>query len=60
MVAFHGVSNVTAPYDVNTSTAIIPGNIEPHKGVIIAVLADTPGAPNLNSVIAGPLILQQS
>jgi hypothetical protein len=60
MVAVHGVSIVTTPYDVNTSTAVIPGNIEPHRGVIIAVLADTSGAPDLNSVIAGPLILQQS
>jgi hypothetical protein len=59
LVAFHGPLNSSAPYNVSTSSATIPSNIEAHKGIIIMVLADTPGAPTLDSVVAGPLILPQ-
>ncbi|KAG9203638.1 hypothetical protein G6514_002656 [Epicoccum nigrum] len=59
VVVFHGVANVSIPFDVNTGSAVIPEEIEPHKGIIILVIADCPGAPTLESVVAGPLILPQ-
>lgn len=59
LVAFHGVANTSAPFDVKTGTAVIPKNIEPYKGIVILVIADRPGAPTLESVVAGPLILPQ-
>lgn len=59
LVSFHGVANTSTPFDVKTASAIVPDNIEPHKGIIIFVIADCPGAPTLESVVAGPLILPQ-
>jgi hypothetical protein len=59
LVAFHGVVNTSAPFDVKSGTAVVPKDIEPHKGIVILVIADCPGAPTLESVIAGPLILPQ-
>ncbi|KAF3001278.1 hypothetical protein E8E13_004242 [Curvularia kusanoi] len=59
LVAFHGVNNASSPFDVKTGTAVIPADIEPHKGIIIFVIADCPGAPTLESVVAGPLIAPQ-
>ena len=57
LVAFHGVTNASAPFDVKTGTAVIPKSIEPHKGIVILVIAGCPGAPTLESVVAGPLVL---
>ena len=51
----HGVENVTVPFEIQSQSAIIP-NFDP-KGVALAVLADTPGAPTEDSVLAGPDIL---
>jgi hypothetical protein len=59
LVAFHGTNNVSSPFDVETGTAVIPAEIEPHRGIIIFVIADSPGAPTLESVVAGPLIAPQ-
>jgi hypothetical protein len=59
LVAFHGPVNVSAPYDVSASSAVVPEDIEAHKGIIILVIADEPGAPTFESVVAGPLILPQ-
>ncbi|KAF2033008.1 hypothetical protein EK21DRAFT_98574 [Setomelanomma holmii] len=58
-VAFHGVGNASAPYNVATASGVIPENIEAHKGIVIFVIADAPGAPSLESVVAGPLIVPQ-
>lgn len=59
VVFFHGVDNVTVPLNPNDLNVIVPTQFET-KGVIIAVVADTPGAPTLDSVIAGPgIILEQ-
>ncbi|TAQ83291.1 hypothetical protein B7494_g8386 [Chlorociboria aeruginascens] len=57
-VFFHGVLNVTVPFDVATNTTTIP-DFETGKGLIIGVIADTEGAPCLESVVAGPLLLVQ-
>jgi hypothetical protein len=59
LVAFHGPMNTSAPYNVSASSATNPSDIEAHKGIVILVLVDTPGAPTMESVVAGPLILPQ-
>ncbi|CAO2653384.1 Nn.00g027950.m01.CDS01 [Neocucurbitaria sp. VM-36] len=59
LVTFHGPVNVSAPYDVHTSSSIVPADIEAHKGILILVLADKMGVPTLESVVAGPLIIPQ-
>ena len=55
MVFFHGVENVTMPFDTNANATQIPWF--DNSGVIISVVSDTPGAPNMESVLAGPLFL---
>ena len=57
-VFFHGVNNITVPFDTKTDSSIIPAALD-SKGMILAVTADTPGAPTLDSVVAGPLLLLQ-
>ena len=54
-VYFHGVLNVSVPFDTKTYESTIPDFEE--KGVILAVIADVEGAPYLESVVAGPSIL---
>ena len=51
----HGVENITVPFDIQSQSATIP-SFE-HRGITVAVLADTPGAPTEDSVLAGPDIL---
>lgn len=58
-VFFHGLYNISVPFDVQSRTVVIPPQIEP-LGIIIAVLADQEGAPTRESVLAGPLILPES
>jgi len=58
-VFFHGVYNVSVPFDTVTNTTVIPPEIEA-LGIIIAVVADEEGAPTRESVLAGPLIILQS
>ena len=57
-VFFHGVNNITVPFDTKTNSSVIPAAFE-SKGIILAVIADEPGAPTLDSVVAGPLFLLQ-
>ena len=57
-VFFHGVNNITVPFDTKTNSSAIPAAFD-SKGITLAVIADTPGAPTLDSVVAGPLILLQ-
>ena len=56
-VVFHALSNFTVPFDRLTNSSKIPDEIEPGKGMLIFVIADEPGAPTLDSVVAGPLLL---
>ncbi|KIW26509.1 uncharacterized protein PV07_09599 [Cladophialophora immunda] len=58
-VFFHGVYNISVPFNTTTYSAVIPPQIEP-LGIIIAVVADEEGAPTKESVLAGTLILPQS
>ncbi len=57
-VFFQGVNNITVPFDTKTNSSTIPAVFD-GKGLMLAVIADTPGAPTLDSVVAGPLLLLQ-
>ncbi|KAK8047703.1 hypothetical protein PG996_015767 [Apiospora saccharicola] len=63
-VFFHGVKNETVPIDTRRwpqqgIQVTIPAKFE-EKGVIAAVVADTPGAPTKETIVAGPgIILEQ-
>ena len=57
-VYFHGLYNISVPYDPATSESVIPASFEP-LGLILAVIADAPGAPTQESVVAGPQFLFQ-
>lgn len=58
-VFFHGVNNITVPFDTSRNTSHIPEEFDQESGLIIAVISDEPGAPTKESVLAGPLILLQ-
>ncbi|CAM6096106.1 unnamed protein product [Calypogeia fissa] len=49
-VFFHGVLEISVPYNVETNSSVIPDVFE-NKGIIIAVIADEEGAPTEESVI---------
>ncbi|MCJ1353256.1 MAG: hypothetical protein MMC33_003241 [Icmadophila ericetorum] len=55
-VYFHGIFNISVPFDTTTNVSTIPAEFD-KKGIIIAVITDEPGAPTLDSVVAGPAIL---
>lgn len=55
-VFFHGVLNVSMPFDVHNYSSVIPGQFE-EKGIFIVVIADEEGAPTEESVVALPLFL---
>jgi len=55
IVYFHGLRNITVPYDPKTKASKVP-DFEA-RGVILALLTDAPGAPTLESVKAGPWII---
>ena len=55
-VFFHGLVNVSMPFNTKTNTTTIP-DFELNKGLIVGVIADTPGAPTLDTVVAGPVLL---
>ena len=58
-VFFHGVYNISAPFDTTHNSTVIPPQIEA-LGIIIVVIANKEGAPTRDSVIAGPLVLPES
>ena len=55
-VFFHGFLNVTVPFDLATNKTTIPAAFE-NLGLTMMVLADEAGAPSLDSVVAGPMII---
>lgn len=57
-VFFHGVNNITVPFDTKTNSSVVPAAFD-SKGIILAVIADAPGAPTMDNVLAGPIILLQ-
>ncbi|KAK6001531.1 hypothetical protein QM012_002862 [Aureobasidium pullulans] len=59
-VYFHGVHNITKPFDTKTNTSAYPAEFDAGEGLLIAVIANEIDAPTLDSVIAGPaLIIEQ-
>ena len=63
-VFFHGLQNETVPIDTQRwpgeAIRVTIPNVFEEKGVIAAVIADTPGAPSKESLMTGPgIILQQ-
>ena len=57
-VFFHGLHNISMPFDKKTNSSTIPANFEA-KGLVIAVIADEEGAPTEESVMAGPLLIME-
>lgn len=55
-VFFHGFLNITVPFDIATNKSTIPAVFD-NLGLTMMVLADEAGAPTLDSVVAGPLII---
>ncbi|KAL2048606.1 hypothetical protein N7G274_000518 [Stereocaulon virgatum] len=55
-VFFHGLLNITEPFDTKTHASRVPTEFEA-KGLFLAVIADTPGAPTIDTVVAGPLVI---
>ncbi|GKZ35827.1 hypothetical protein AbraIFM66950_006625 [Aspergillus brasiliensis] len=58
-VFFHGVQNVSVPFDVSTNETVIPRVFDQGAGIIAVAVADKVGAPTEESVLAGPLLLLQ-
>ena len=57
-VYFHGLLNITEPFDTKTNASIVPPEFEA-RGLFLVVISDTPGAPTIDSVKAGPLVLTE-
>ena len=57
-VFFHGLKNITMPFNTQTNSSIIPEAFD-SQGILLVVIADESGAPTLDSVVAGPMILLQ-
>lgn len=55
-VFFHELLNISMPFDTTTNTTTIP-EFDLNKGLIVGVISDTPGAPTLDTVVAGPVLL---
>ncbi|MCJ1374814.1 hypothetical protein MMC20_006046 [Loxospora ochrophaea] len=57
-VFFHGLTPLTESFDSTTYKSVIPAAFEA-KGLILAVIADTPGAPTADSIVAGPMFIYE-
>ena len=57
-VFFHGLNNITMPFDTKLNSSFVPTAFD-SQGIILVVIADEPGAPTSDSVVAGPMILLQ-
>lgn len=55
-VFFHGLVNLSVEFDPHTNSSVVPKEFE-NKGIILAVIADAEGAPQEDSVVAGPLVI---
>jgi hypothetical protein len=59
VVYFHALANITVPFNPRNATSRVPTAFDAGKGIIIAVIADRPGAPTKESCVTEPLILLQ-
>ena len=57
-VYFHGLLNITEPFNPKTNSSKIPPQFEA-KGLFLAVISDTPGAPVKENIVAGPLVITE-
>ena len=55
-VFFHGVHNISAPFDTQSNTTTIPAEFE-DLGLILAVISKDEGATTKEMVVAGPAVL---
>ncbi|CAK9268291.1 unnamed protein product [Sphagnum jensenii] len=53
-VFFHALNTYSVPFNTSTGIVTIPAQIEP-LGLLLIAIADEPGAPTAESVVAGPL-----
>lgn len=51
VVFFHGINNITVPFDTKMNFSVVPAAFD--SRMILVVIADTPGVPTLDSVVAG-------
>ncbi|KAK3676866.1 hypothetical protein LTR78_003070 [Recurvomyces mirabilis] len=58
-VFIHELNNVTQAFDTKTGVSEVSAAFDSNKGLIYAVIADKSGAPDLDSMLAGPLTLLQ-
>ncbi|KAH6682795.1 hypothetical protein B0J14DRAFT_673242 [Halenospora varia] len=56
VIFFHELLNISMPFNTKTNTTTIP-NFKLNKGLIVGVIADTPGAPTLDTGVAGPVLI---
>ena len=54
-VFFHGVQNITMPFDVTTNSTTVPAAFDKNRGAIEMVITTVPGAPTEESCVAGPM-----
>ncbi|KAF5856773.1 hypothetical protein ETB97_006733 [Aspergillus alliaceus] len=57
VVFYHGLNVISLPFDTRTNSSTIPAQFDSQLGVIIVNVADQPGAPTEDCVVAGPLII---
>jgi hypothetical protein len=58
-VFFHALNTYSVPFNTSTGIVTIPAQIEP-LGLLLIAIADEPGAPTAESVLAGPLPILQA
>ena len=58
-VFFHGLFNISVPFDTTHNKTVFPAEIEA-LGISLVVIADEEGAPTRDSVAAGPLTIVES
>ncbi|KAK5109868.1 hypothetical protein LTR62_006475 [Meristemomyces frigidus] len=58
-VFVHAINNITVPFDPKTGMSTVPAEFDSNRGLIYALIVDQPGAPCLESMLAGPLTLLQ-
>ncbi|CAK9215191.1 unnamed protein product [Sphagnum troendelagicum] len=58
-VFFHALNTYSVPFNTSTGVVTIPAQIEP-LGLLMIAIADEPGAPTAESVLAGPLPILQA
>ncbi|KAB8239557.1 uncharacterized protein BDW43DRAFT_295956 [Aspergillus alliaceus] len=57
VVFYHGLNVISLPFDTRTNSSTISAQFDSQLGVIIVNVADQPGAPTEDCVVAGPLII---